>query len=102
MNSDVTQAQQIRNALKLKDLELPEKPRIASLRWDYYEDSSGDDSLRIWVILADDTADDDITGEAVHAIKWAVRDRLESNGVHLFPYFTFARESDVDNGPGQD
>jgi len=95
LTQDAALKQRIDKALDLKKLKLPEKPHVVSLRWEYYEDASSEESLRIWVILADDTADEEITGEAVHAITWAIKDRLERDGVRLFPYISFALESDM-------
>jgi hypothetical protein len=91
---DTTQEERINAALRLDALDLPSNPRIAGIDWEFYEDSSGDESLEIFVLLADDTTDKEIEKAPIHAIKRQIIESLREQKVTLFPYFTFRRESE--------
>lgn len=59
-----------------------------------YVDSTGVDSLEIWVVMDDSLHDDDITGERVMNLKGTILDRLLENQIHLFPYIHVATQSE--------
>ena len=88
--------QHTREALDLKNLQFPPSPRIEALEYQPYEDSTGEDSLEVFVIISDSTRDEEITGENVIEIKSAIRESLLSKGVNLFPYIEFITRSDYD------
>ena len=84
----------IDNTLKKEKLELPDRPVIEDIKADYIEDSSGEDSLEVWVILSDSTSDEELTGESVVQIKSAISESLLKSGVELFPYIRFSKRAD--------
>lgn len=86
--------EKVRAALDLESLELPARPVVEAIEADPYEDSSGKDSLEVWVILSDCTSDSDLSGENVTQIKAVIRERLLSKGIHLFPYVRMAKRSE--------
>ena len=83
-----------RDALALSDPPLPPSPPVEAIEAEFYEDSTGEESLEVWVILSDATRDEEITGERVMQIKSALRERLLSKGITLFPYIHFIKRSD--------
>jgi len=88
----------IDDALKMENLDLPKRPIIEEVRADYIEDSSGEDSLEIWVVLSDSTDDDELTGEVVVQIKSAISESLQKNQIDLFPYIRFIKHADYHSG----
>ena len=46
-------------ALDLRKLRLPSRPKVEELRVEPYLDSTGDKALRVWVVFAEDTPDED-------------------------------------------
>jgi hypothetical protein len=49
----------IDEALCKENRTLPTRPVIETIEADYIEDSSGGDSLEVWVVLSDPTMDDE-------------------------------------------
>lgn len=86
--------QKTREALNKENLGLPPKPQVEAIESEPYEDTTGVDSLQVWVILSDSTSDDELTGENVMQISAAIRDSLLRNGVGLFPYVRFIKHAD--------
>lgn len=84
----------IHDALKLEKLDLPDFPVIEAIDVQEIVDSTGVDSLEVWVILSDATKDEEITGEAVVQIKTAISQSLIESGVTLFAYINFAKRSE--------
>ena len=81
-------------ALDLKKLRLPSSPRVVSIHPEKYVDSSGENALRIWVVLSEDTDEGRITGEASLQIKSAIRRSLRTHGISYFPYIFFMKEEE--------
>ncbi len=88
----------IEEALKKEKLDLPDRPVIETIEVDFIEDSSGEDSLEVWVILSDSTRDEELTGESVVRIKSTISESLLNNGVTLFPYIRLVKQSDYEVG----
>jgi hypothetical protein len=92
----MSSVEQARVILDLKKLNLPPRPLVESIEVEEYVTWDGDDALRVQVILGEDTTDDDITGEAVIAIKSAIHDSLLAAGIEKFPYTSFVKRSELD------
>lgn len=90
----------IEAALKKEKLDLPDRPVVEIIEADYYEDSSGEDSLEVWVVLSDSTRDEELTGESVVQIKSTISESLLNNGVKLFPYIRLVKRSDYETEEG--
>jgi hypothetical protein len=85
----------IQEALRLDKLDLPAKPRVLSIEAEDYVDWTGDDALRVWVTIAEDTADVDVgNGHAISRLKNAIHDSLLAKGITLFPYITLTKPSE--------
>lgn len=84
----------IEEALDLQNLPLPPRPSVVEIRFHPYEDSAGEDSLEIIVLLNDETTDDDLTGENVMQITSSIRDSLIAKGIKLFPYVRLIKQSE--------
>lgn len=83
----------INAALALENLDLPEIPRIVDVHWRHYIDPFDEESLRVWMILADDTTDAELKNGL--PIAREVMDKLIDAGVDLFPYVGFGRLSEL-------
>src|SRR5687768_17380293 len=75
-------------------LSLPRSPRVLEIRHEPYTDWAGDEALRVWVLLHDDTTDAQRRWAKLAPIDRALRDALLSAGVTLFPYITFRTKSE--------
>lgn len=85
----------VRAALKLKKLKLPPKPRVLSIEPEDFVDWEGEEALRIWVVIAEDTTDEELlNGRATIELTRAIRDSLRAKGVTLFPYISFTKPSE--------
>ena len=84
----------IDNALKKEKLDLPDRPVIEDIKAEFIEDSSGEDSLEVWVILNDSTPDEELTGQSVVRVKSTISESLLASHVDLFPYIRFVKLSD--------
>jgi hypothetical protein len=86
----------VRAALRLKKLGLPPKPRVLSIEAEDYVDWTGDEALRIWVVIDENTTDEELLngGEAGLQITRAIHDSLIKQGVTLFPYVGFTKPSE--------
>jgi len=85
-------SEQINAALQLDQLDLPARPRVVRLEWRPHEDSLGEDSLKVWVILSDDTRDEEL--KETFEINRTIRDNLRKHGVSLFAYIRYALETE--------
>jgi hypothetical protein len=84
-----------RAALKLKNLKLPPKPRVLAIEAEDYVDWTGDDALRIWVVIDENTTDEEVqNGKAIIQLKRAIHDSLLAKGITLFPYMTLTKPSE--------
>jgi hypothetical protein len=81
-------------ALNLKRLSLPVIPRVVGIEAESYVDSTGDDALRVWVFLDEQTDAETIPGQAVIRLKDAIHDSLLQHGITLFPYISLTKRSE--------
>lgn len=89
----MTVAAQAQKALDMKKLNLPPKPAVVAIEVEDYVDWTGEDALRVYVILKDDTPDEELTGDAMIQLKSAIRERLRSHGIKQFAYVRLFSES---------
>lgn len=90
--------QKILDVLKLSKLKLkfPKNPKVVDVRVEDYVDTSGEDALRIWVILDESVDVEKFRGEDIIALKSAIRDCVFELGVGLWPYIYIAKQSELD------
>jgi hypothetical protein len=88
----------VRAALRLKNLALPPKPRVLAIEAEDYVDWTGDEALRIWVVIDENTTDEELlNGEAGLQLKRAIHDSLLAKGITLFPYMRVVKPSERSN-----
>jgi hypothetical protein len=78
--------EQTRKALDLKTLKLPSFPLVSRIEWEEYEDSTGEPSLRLLVVFAENTDIEKVTGRQVGDLKRVIRESLRAHGITKFPY----------------
>jgi cytidylate kinase len=98
----MTVDQKIREALRLEKLKLPRNPRVVDVRIEDYVDTSGEDALRVLVVLDEKVRVEKITGREVIDLKMAIRDWLREQGVELWPYISLAKQSELDEDEDDD
>lgn len=86
-----------REALDVKNL--PTLPGLTVTRLDAedYTDSTGEPSLRVWVILDESVEVEKISGAAVGNLKSAIRKNLREHGISVFPYIFLAKQSELED-----
>lgn len=84
-----------KEALDLKTLKLPPFPPVSKIEWEEFEDWTGEPSLRLLVIFAENTDVDKITGEQVGDMKRAIHDSLIAHGISKFPYTFIATPEEL-------
>lgn len=80
--------QELAEVLRLDKLELPQRPRVVDVKYEEYEDSTGDDSLQVYAILDDATPEEEWTWVQVEPIYDAIRSALRAAGEDRWAYFT--------------
>jgi hypothetical protein len=91
---DMTAAEKAREVLYLSALSLPPKPKVLGIDVEDYVDTTGDDSLRVQILLDESTTDEEL-GEDTFRLKWAVFERLRSAGIEEYPYILVAKPSEL-------
>jgi hypothetical protein len=98
----MTVDQKIREALRIKELKRPRNPRVVDVRIEDYVDTSGEDALRVLVVLDEKVRVEKITGREVIDLKMAIRDWIREQGVKLWPYIFLAKQSELDEDDEDD
>jgi hypothetical protein len=84
-----------RAALRLQNLKLPPRPRVLELEGEDYVDWSGDAALRIWVVIDENTTDEELSnGQAILDLKRAIHGSLLNKGITLFPHIFLTKPSE--------
>jgi hypothetical protein len=77
----------VQKALQPKNLKLPPKTRVLAIDVEDYVTWEGEDALRVWVTIPDNTPDEELLdGEAWTRLHMSIHDVLLQRGVTLFPY----------------
>jgi hypothetical protein len=90
--------QKIRDALKLSKLKtkLPKNPRVVDIRVEEYVDTSGEDALRVTVVLDENVEVEKLKAEDLTAMAREIRARVRDQGFELWPYVQFIKQSELD------
>ncbi|HKI19266.1 MAG TPA: hypothetical protein VKA15_15375 [Isosphaeraceae bacterium] len=96
--------QKILDVLKVSELKskLPRNPKVVDIRVEDYVDTDGEDALRVWVILDESVKVEKLRGEDLNAWNSAVRQRIRDQGVTLWPYIGFVKQSELDEKDDED
>ena len=83
-------------ALDVNELPVLPNLKIVSISVDAHTDWTGDESLRVSVLLDEDVDIEKVTGKETGDLKRAIRQQLQSHGITLFPYIYLAKQSELD------
>jgi hypothetical protein len=84
-----------RNALDLRELQIPRDLPVVRVEVEDYTDWTGDAALRVLVVLDESVDPATVSGEAVGDLKWSIQKSLRKHGVTLFPYIFLAKQSEL-------
>lgn len=87
---------ELADVLSVKKLNLPDRPKVVDVKFNDYQDWTGDDSLEVWVILDDATRDEEMTGPGVTQIIDAIFAALQAARESRFPYVRFGTRTDYE------
>ena len=91
-----TRAEDIREALELKNLSLPARLPVLRLEAEEYTDSTGEPALRILAVLDESVDEEKLCGQDVGDLKFAIRKSLQERGITEFAYIFLAKESELE------
>ncbi len=96
--------QKILDVLKLSELKskLPRNPKVVDIRVEEYVDTDGEDALRVTVILDESVKVEKLKGDDITEVKSAIRQAIRDQGVSLWPYIWFAKQSELDEDDDED
>ncbi|MEX0716923.1 MAG: hypothetical protein WD066_10060 [Planctomycetaceae bacterium] len=92
----LTDEQRTREALDLRKLKLPASLPVVRIEAEDYTDWTGDDALRIQVVLDESVDVYHVNGKDVGDLKRAIHDSLIARGITLFPYIWLVKQSELD------
>lgn len=85
----------VSEALRFDHLKLPPVPRVLSIEAEDYVTYDGEDALRIWITIPEDTTDEELrNGRAFLELDQRIHDSLLAKGITLFPYTTVTKPSE--------
>jgi|SRR5690625_2112796 len=84
----------IQNLLAPDALNLPERPKVASIEVKEGIDSIGEEALRVFVVLEESETDEMRRWKNVAPIHRIIHQKLLSHGIRLWPYVRFVKESE--------
>lgn len=80
-----------------KVLKLPDKPRVLEMRHAPYVDwVTGEELLRVWVIVPPKTPKAHLRGDGPSQIRFAITDALSAAGIDRFPLTYFVTHAEYD------
>ena len=91
----MTAVETARDILDPEKLNLPPNIPVLRIETEAYTDVDGEDSLRVNVIISDDTVVEKVGGQNWVKLRMAIHDRLRDQGVSLFPYIFIAKPSEL-------
>ncbi len=94
--------QEICEALHLKNLDFPESLKVLSQGVEDYGDWTGDEALRIMVLIDDSVDEFNMSGADVGKLHQEIHESLLARGVHLFPYISLAKPSELQEAPDEE
>ena len=87
--------EKVEEALRIENLSLPSELPVEKISAEEYIDSTGDEALRVSVVLREDFDEETISGDAVIKLKLSIHDSLIARGIRLFPYVWLMKPSDL-------
>jgi hypothetical protein len=85
----------ISKALDLTKLSLPPRPTVEEVDWWDFIDPTGDEALRVVVVLGADTTPKEHRRSSVKPIEDAIFDRIHEYEIPLFPYIWIFTRSEL-------
>lgn len=91
---------QLAEVLDLERLHLPPRPKVVELRYRPVEDWSGDDALKITIVIAEDTPDvDRIEPDTTRAVEEVIVSALFEAEIDRISYFRYRKPSELKRYP---
>lgn len=88
--------EELAELLSLQNLNLPSPPKVVDVKFEEYEDWTGEESLRVYVILDDRTRDEDWRLDRIQPIQDGIRSALRAAGEERWVYFNFGTREHYD------
>ena len=88
---------ELAEVLSVKNLKLPDRPKVVDIKFNDYCDWTNEDALEVWAILDDATRDEELVNPAVSQIIDAIFDALKGARESRFPYVSFGTLADYEN-----
>jgi hypothetical protein len=88
---------ELAEVLSVKNLKLPDRPKVVDIKFNDYQDWTGDDSLEVWAILDDATREEDLAYPGLGQIQDAIWDALRDAGETRLPYVHFGTLDDYEH-----
>jgi cell division GTPase FtsZ len=84
--------------LKLSKLraKVPKSLGVVEIRVGEYVDTSGEDALRVTVILDENVEVEELQAEDLTTLTREIRKRIRDQCIELWPYIEFAKQSELD------
>lgn len=82
-------------ALDLSKLAIPASLPIEHLEVEEYAGPTGEETMRILVVLNESVDIARVSGRDVGQLKEAIRESLRNHGITVFPYFKLAKRSEL-------
>ena len=83
-------------ALEVNKLPVLPNLKVVSITAEEHTDWTGDDSLRVTVILDEAVDIEKVTGKETGNLKRDIAQQLQAHGITLFPYIYLAKQSELD------
>jgi hypothetical protein len=93
--SVMTVIETVRDLLDPLRMSLPPSPPVIGIDTEEYVDADGEPSLRVQVTIDENTDLSQVDGRHVGQLKSAIRGRLLSEGISLFPYIFITKPSEL-------
>lgn len=97
METNTPEPADVLNLSKLRP-HLPGTPRVTAIEVEPYVDHTGEDALRVMVVLGPKTPERDRSWTRLAPIERLIRDRLLAAGINLFPYIRYVKRSEMKHG----
>lgn len=86
---------ELQHILSPDRLPLPASPKVRQVLVGEYQDSTGEDSLEVYVVLDDDVPEDETLWPLVEPIFLAIRDAIAGAGDSRFAYISAGTPADL-------
>lgn len=90
--------QRLAEILNTDYLEFPEDSHVIGIQYERYDDWSGDDAVRVFIIFDEATTDEERGWPAVYPLTEKIRRALYDAEIDTWPYFRYRKASEMPSG----